>query len=259
MIFSGGYEGAGVLFAHILMYYLGIMYSVCGLPACARLRVCDAHDTLLVACKKFRSLTVRCTRVLVGTRVHVGWGLAFCTVWVGTLALECKTICRLLAILVGSPFGSFVRRLLRSFMLFHSALSECSVCRVFFVGPASLPSVVLGKVLLSVTTTFTRAGLSAQKNTRQRHFCRVSNTRKKALSHRLKLMAVIFAESRVLALDKKASLPSVPRLTLGRASFAECLPWTLHKVYFYFIIFPTKLFVVCCYTMLTYMYNLAQL
>jgi hypothetical protein len=128
MIFSGGYEGAGVLFAHIsrafyilVLYYLGIMYSVCGLPACARLRVCDAHDTLLVACKKFRSLTVRCTRVLVGTRVHVGWGLAFCTVWVGTLALECKTICRLLAILVGSPFGSFVHRL-----LFRSALPQSS-------------------------------------------------------------------------------------------------------------------------------------
>ena len=33
------------------------------------------------------------------------------------------------------------------------------------------------------------------------------------------------------------------RSTLGRASFAEC------QVYFYFFILPTKLFVVCSYTM----------
>jgi hypothetical protein len=59
-------------------------------------------------------------------------------------------------------------------------------------------------------------------------------------------MTVIFAERRALALGKEASLPSVLRLTLGRASFVECHSWTLGKVFF---IFPTKLFVVCSYTM----------
>jgi hypothetical protein len=48
----------------------------------------------------------------------------------------------------------------------------------------------------------------------------------------------IFTESGVLALGKEASLPSAPRLKLGRASFAECLPWTLGvKVFFLFFLF----------------------
>jgi hypothetical protein len=34
---------------------------------------------------------------------------------------------------------------------------------------------------------------------------------------------------------KEASLSSAPRLTLGRANCAECHPWTLGKVYFYFL------------------------
>jgi hypothetical protein len=49
-------------------------------------------------------------------------------------------------------------------------------------------------------------------------------------------MTVIFVERQTLALSKEASLPSVPRLTLG-------------KVHFYFFLFPTKLFVVYSYTM----------
>jgi hypothetical protein len=44
------------------------------------------------------------------------------------------------------------------------------------------------------------------------------------------------------------SLPSVYRLALGKACFAECHLWTLGKLHFYFFIFPTKFFVVCSYT-----------
>jgi hypothetical protein len=51
-------------------------------------------------------------------------------------------------------------------------------------------------------------------------------------------------------------LPSVARLALGKVCFAECLPWTLGKVcFFIFFLFPTKFFVVCSYTMQTYMYH----
>jgi hypothetical protein len=57
-----------------------------------------------------------------------------------------------------------------------------------------------------------------------------------------KATVVTFAESRVLALGKESSLPSAPRLTLGRASCAECLPWVLGKVYFYFFYFANQTF-----------------
>jgi hypothetical protein len=65
-------------------------------------------------------------------------------------------------------------------------------------------------------------------------------SRQRTVMRRLKLTTVIFAESLVLALGKESSLLSAPRLTLGRASFAECPSWTLNKVYFYFFILPTK-------------------
>jgi hypothetical protein len=60
------------------------------------------------------------------------------------------------------------------------------------------------------------------------------NARQRVVSRRLKLTAIIFAESRVLALGNESSLSSALRSTLGRASFAECPRWTLDKVYFYF-------------------------
>jgi hypothetical protein len=44
------------------------------------------------------------------------------------------------------------------------------------------------------------------------------------------------------------SLPSVAQGTLGKGYFAECHFWTLGKLHFYFFIFPTKIFVVCSYT-----------
>jgi hypothetical protein len=59
-------------------------------------------------------------------------------------------------------------------------------------------------------------------------------TRQRAVSSRLYLTAVIFAEYRSLTLGKEASLPSVLRLTLGRACCAECHSWTLGKIFFYF-------------------------
>jgi hypothetical protein len=62
-------------------------------------------------------------------------------------------------------------------------------------------------------------------------------------------MVVTFAEHRALALGKEAILPSVSSPTLDKLFFDECLSWTLDKVYVYFFLFPTKLFVVCSYTM----------
>jgi hypothetical protein len=67
---------------------------------------------------------------------------------------------------------------------------------------------------------------------RQSDLCRVPTDKPLA-----KVVLIIF----------KNTLPSVLRMTLGRACFIECLPWALGKVYVYF--FSTKLFVVCFYTM----------
>ena len=44
------------------------------------------------------------------------------------------------------------------------------------------------------------------------------------------------------------SLPSVNQLALSKSCFAECHFLTLGKVHFYFFILPTKIFVVCSYT-----------
>jgi tRNA 2-selenouridine synthase SelU len=87
----------------------------------------------------------------------------------------------------------------------------------------------LSKVLLSVTMAFAESrtldtGIHSVKG----------GSRQRVVSRRLKLTAVTFAENRVLALRKEFSSLSAPRLTLDRASFAECPRWTLGKVYFYF-------------------------
>jgi hypothetical protein len=48
----------------------------------------------------------------------------------------------------------------------------------------------------------------------------------------------------------KTYVPSVPRLALGKAFFAECLPWASTKhIFNFFFILPTKLFVACFYTL----------
>jgi hypothetical protein len=45
-----------------------------------------------------------------------------------------------------------------------------------------------------------------------------------------------------LALDKEATLLSVARPTLSKLCFAECLPWTLGKVFIYLFYFPNQTF-----------------
>jgi hypothetical protein len=63
---------------------------------------------------------------------------------------------------------------------------------------------------------------------------------------------VLFAECRPGDTRQRLfpyTLPSATQFTLGKGFFAECHLWTLGKVHFYFFIFPTKLFVVCSYTM----------
>jgi hypothetical protein len=125
------------------------------------------------------------------------------------------------------------------------------LCRVLFVGHSAkkpLSSATLGKVLLSVTIAFMRAGLSAQKYTRQWCLSQVPNTRRTVALGKGPSAAVYswrpltFTECRALALGKEASLPSVNRLTLGRACFAECHFWTLGKVYFLFFFFSQPKF-----------------
>jgi hypothetical protein len=108
--------------------------------------------------------------------------------------------------------------------------------------------VVLSKVLLSVMTTFNKSRtLDTEIHSAKKPMPSVKHSvnngpRQRALSGRLKLTAVNFAESRPMALDKEASLPSVRRLTLSIACCAECLSWTLGKVYFCFFSFPNQNF-----------------
>jgi hypothetical protein len=128
------------------------------------------------------------------------------------------------------------------------------LCRVFGALPSAFCP-ALGKVMLLVITTFDESstlgtGIHSAKISlpSAKHSAKCSS-RQRAVSRRLKLTAVTFAESQVLPLSKESSLPSAPRLTLGRASFAECRSWTLGKLHFLFFLFPTKLFVICSYTM----------
>jgi hypothetical protein len=84
---------------------------------------------------------------------------------------------------------------------------------------------------------------SAEDSTRQRRFCRVSNTRQRELSAKSRQQSsqswqpLVFAECQPSALGKDASLSSAMQLALGKGSFAECLIQTLGKVYFYFFLF----------------------
>jgi hypothetical protein len=130
--------------------------------------------------------------------------------------------------------------------------AECSaLCRVLSIGHSakkSLSSAALGKVPLSVTTAFTESrtldtGRYSAKTTLPsvKHSAK-GNTRQRAISSRLYLTTIIFAERRALALGKEATLPSVPRLTLGKECFAECHSWTLDKVFFYFFYFTNQTF-----------------
>jgi hypothetical protein len=126
-----------------------------------------------------------------------------------------------------------------------------------------LPSVflTLGEVLLSVMITFieSRALVIEIHSTNKpvpsvRHLTldkhSANNELAKGVNSRLKLTTVIFAERRALMLGKEASLPSIRHLIPGRACCAKCHFWTLGKVHFYFFfLFPTKLFMVCSHTM----------
>jgi hypothetical protein len=98
--------------------------------------------------------------------------------------------------------------------------AECSaLCRVFFVGHSakkSLPRAALGKVLLSVTTAFAESrtlttGIHSAKISlpSAKHSAK-GGARQMVVSRRVKLTAVIFSESQVLALDKESCLPSAP-------------------------------------------------
>jgi hypothetical protein len=74
------------------------------------------------------------------------------------------------------------------------------------------PSVKLGS---RQRASLPSAGHSAQDHTRQRHVCRVSNTRRRGLSAKSRQWPSqswrpsVFAESQWLALGKESSLPSV--------------------------------------------------
>jgi hypothetical protein len=87
------------------------------------------------------------------------------------------------------------------------------------------------------------AGHSAQDPTRQRHVCRVWNTRQRWRSAKGRQRpsqswrSSVFAESRGLA--------------LGKSSLSSAIYWTLGKVYFYFLDFVSQTF---CGMFLHYVY-----
>jgi hypothetical protein len=106
----------------------------------------------------------------------------------------------------------------------------------------------LGKVPLSVTTAFAESKtFSTERHSAKttmpsaKHLAKV-DARQRAVSSRLYMMSVIFAEHQALALGKEATLPSVPRMTPDKECFAEYHYWTLGKVYFYIFSFPNQTF-----------------
>jgi hypothetical protein len=113
---------------------------------------------------------------------------------------------------------------------------------------STLPSVVLGKVLHLVKTTFAESRTlateihSAKKSLRSAKHSANAALGKGPSAAVYSLRSLPFAEGRALALGKDASLPSVNQLTLGRGSFAECYFWTPDTVYFYFFFFANQSF-----------------
>jgi hypothetical protein len=112
--------------------------------------------------------------------------------------------------------------------------AKCSaLCRVLFVEHSTkkyLPSAALGKVLLSIMTVFTESRAlgteihSAKKPLPSDKHSANNCPRQRVVSGRLKLMAIIFAERRALALDKAFHL-DVGHPYLQRARDASiCLP-----------------------------------
>jgi hypothetical protein len=108
---------------------------------------------------------------------------------------------------------------------------------VIFLGHSSkkyLPSFVYDKVMLSVTITFTDSRhLGTRRHSTKTYLPSVKHSQR-VISSRLKLTAVIFAESRDLTLSKVATLTSASSPTLYKPYFAECPRMTLGKVYFVF-------------------------
>jgi hypothetical protein len=125
--------------------------------------------------------------------------------------------------------------------------AECSsFCRVLFVGHSAkktLLSAALDKVLLSVTMAFTESRtLDTETHSTKSSLPSAKHLAKATLGKGpstavYSWQSLTFAERRALALSKDASLPSVKRMTLGRACCAECHVWTLGKVYFLFFFF----------------------
>ena len=130
--------------------------------------------------------------------------------------------------------------------------AECrTLCRVHIVGHSTkdaLPRAALGKVLLSVTSSFTECKtLGTEIHSAEISLPSVKHSAKAALGKGPSAVVyswrpLTFAEHRALALGKDTSLPSVKRLTLGRACFAKCHFWTLGKVHFYFLNFVHQIF-----------------
>jgi hypothetical protein len=118
------------------------------------------------------------------------------------------------------------------------AFTKCSALyRVLFVGHSAkkpLPSAALGKVLLSVTSSFTECRTHHRNTLSKEVFaeCRTlgeGGARQRAVSGRLELTTVNLCRG-----------PSVG--TRQRRFFAECQPVTLGKAYFYLFYFTNQTF-----------------
>jgi hypothetical protein len=135
---------------------------------------------------------------------------------------------------------------------------ECSrLCRVLFVGHSakkSFSSAALGKVLLSVTTMFTKSRtLDIDRHSTKTSLSSVKRSangdaQQRVVSSRLQPTSVIFAERQTLALRKEDTLPSVAAQHSANYALPSANIGQSAKYIFIFL-FPTKHFVVCSYTM----------
>jgi hypothetical protein len=119
-----------------------------------------------------------------------------------------------------------------------------TLCRVLFIGSTkkSLPSAILGKILLSVMTVFTESRTLGTEIHSTKNLCRVSNTRRTAILDKRPSAAVYSW--------RPLSLPSAESWHSAKHALTSVILGHSAKYFFLiFFLFSTKLFLVCSYTM----------
>jgi hypothetical protein len=85
------------------------------------------------------------------------------------------------------------------------------------------------------------------------------DTRQSTASTRLPLTAVNYVECPRKTLGKVLSLPSVVLRHSAKNAFAKCLLLKISQFYLHFFLFAPNIFVICSYSLWTYIFNFGTL